>query len=187
MGGQTLTFTKNNAQVNNGAGGGFQTLGTANGNTTNPITTGAAGSVANFNVLLNNDAWAGGATENVNSQFITLNALTISQTYAFDIFAYDGRSVISSTRTEQFGDAQAPAGNYSASASTYKPVSFIGTFTATATTEKFYSLGTTPSTTTYDTTISAISLYAVPEPSTLALIALSTMSLLIWRRRSMRA
>ncbi len=137
-----------------------------------------------FDNVLENNGWASSAHSS-EPQTLQIGGLTIGDTYAVQLFAFDGRSS-SSGRTEQYSDG---SGDLSASFSTYtNPKSVIGTFTATAATLDIPILQTTTGVSTWDTTVSAFTLYSVPasvpEPATLGLVAVGGLGLLTLRRRT---
>ncbi len=139
---------------------------------------------ASFDSVLENNGWASSGTSS-KPQTLQIGGLTIGDTYAVQLFAFDGRSS-SSARTEQYSDG---SGDLSASFSTYtNPKSVIGTFTATAATLDVPILQTTTGVTSWDTTVSGFTLYSVPasvpDPATLGLVAVGGLGLLTLRRRT---
>ena len=139
---------------------------------------------ASFDNVLENNGWASSAHSS-EPQTLQIGGLTVGDTYAVQLFAFDGRSS-SSARAEQYSD---PSGDLSTSFSTYtNPKSVIGTFTATTATLDIPILQTTTGVTSWDTTISAFTLYSVPatvpEPATLGLLAVGSLGLLTLRRRT---
>ena len=135
-----------------------------------------------FDNVLENNGWASLASA-TNPQTLQIGGLTVGDTYAVQLLAFDGRSS-SSARAEQYSD---PSGDLSTSFSTYtNPKSVIGTFTATTATLDIPILQTTTGVSSWDTTISAFTLYSVPapEPATLGLFAVGGLGLLTLRRRT---
>jgi hypothetical protein len=126
---------------------------------------------ANFDSVLQNDGWASGNGPTA-PQDIQIGGLTIGQTYAIDIFTYDPRAG-SAGRTQEYADTSGGTGNNSASFAYASPESVIGTFTASSAVMNVFAIDTRPTAGagSWDTTVSALTLYAVPEPSTWAMLA----------------
>jgi hypothetical protein len=165
-GGQTINFAVGAHATSAPAGTSTELFysGVQSGST---LYTGDTGSAA-FNTVLKSDGWASSAT-GTKPQTLQIGGLTIGNTYAFTLLACDMRST-SSSRTEQYSDAIS-GGNTSASFSTANAQAVTGTFTADSSVQSLYVLQTTIGVSTWDTTISGFTLYAVPEPGTGAILA----------------
>ena len=180
---QTINFTHGTATTN-GPGGAATELFYSGVQKLVPSGTILSPNTGNtsFDSVLENNGWASSGTS-TQPQTLQIGGLTVGDTYAVQLFAFDGRSS-SSARTEQYSDT---SGDLSASFSTYtNPKSVIGTFTATAATLDIPILQTTTGVSSWDTTISAFTLYSVPapEPATLGLFAVGGLRLLTLRRRT---
>jgi autotransporter-associated beta strand protein len=123
--------------------------------------TGNTGSAA-FNTVLQSDGWASGGSSSL-PQTLQIGGLSVGNTYVVELMACDMRSA-SSARTEQYQDGVSPATfDASASFSTANPRYVLGTFFATAATEEIYVWQTTTGVSSWDTTISAFTLYTIPN------------------------
>ncbi|NNM86652.1 MAG: PEP-CTERM sorting domain-containing protein [Phycisphaerales bacterium] len=177
---QTINFTHGSASYSGPSGSATELFYSGPqkiSGVTNPT------SDTNFNNVLLNDGWASSG-HSYSPQTLQIGGLTTGTKYAIELLAFDGRSS-SSARTEEFADTVNATGNNSTSFSTYTAHSVIGTFTAGASTQDVYVWQTTTGVSSWDTTVSAFTLYALPapEPATLGMLAIGGMGLLLAGRR----
>lgn len=179
-GGQTINFAVGATSFNAPSGSG--TMLAYSG--TQTLSPGPGTGDANFDLVIQNDGWAASGTS-ANPQTVQIGGLTSGLTYAVQLFAYDPRAS-SASRTEEFADTVDATGNNSASFSTASATSVIGTFTASSSLQNVYVWQTTTGVSTWDTTVSAFTLYAVPEPGTLAMLSAGMGMLLLGLRKRRR-
>ena len=182
-GGQTISYVvgANTFSAPSGTGTELFFTGTQSGSS---LYNGTTGNTA-LNTVLESDGWAGSGT-GTEPQTVQIGGLTPGTLYAVQLLAVDTRGS-SSARTEQYQDNPVSgSGDDSASFSTTAATSVIGTFTANAVDEDIYLIQTTPGVTSWDTTVSAFTLYAVPEPGTCAL-ALGGLGMLLGFRARHKA
>jgi hypothetical protein len=168
-GGQTINFVVGSVPFNAAPSGTSTMLGYSGGQSGAALYTGNTGS-ATFNTVLQSDGWASGNGPTA-PQTLQIGGLTIGTTYVIDLLAADMRAG-SSGRTEQYQDAIS-GGNASASFSTATAQSLIATFTADSTVQDIYVWDTIAGAGAgnWDTTVSAFTLYSVPEPGSYALLS----------------
>lgn len=179
-GAQTVNFTA--GTTSGAAASGTATtlfqVGTQGGVLLSPTTTGDT----QFDNVLKSDGWAS-TGNNATPITLQIGGLTIGQTYVVSLFSADGRST---DRAQQYFDTFS-AGTFSggsSSAFSQNPSTMVtGTFTADAGFQRIY-IQETDGVGGDDTTLSAFTLYAIPEPSSALLVAGA--GLLIGFRRSRR-
>ena len=114
-----------------------------------------------------------------------LTGLVIGQTYDLSLFSYDPRS---SDRTQEYWSSFSGttySGGTSVSFTESEATMVLGTFTADATYQDIF-IQATDIVGNPDTTLSAYTLYSVPEPSSLALCGGGLVLLGLFRRRLSR-
>jgi hypothetical protein len=181
-GAQTVNFTA--GTISGSAASGTATtlfqVGGQGGVLLSPTTTGDT----QFDNVLKSDGWANTAN-NATPITLQIGGLTIGQTYVVSLFSADGRAG-SAGRAQQYFDtfsAGVFSGGSSAAFSQNPSTMVTGTFTADAEFQRIY-IQETDGIGSDDTTLSAFTLYAVPEPSSALL--LTGAGLLIGFRRNRR-
>jgi hypothetical protein len=114
---------------------------------------------ADFETIM--DSFAHTQVSNPSNGTFTLSGLTVGQQYSVQLLASDMRAGIGDIRTIRFDDG---LGNSTATVIQNTAPSFIGTFTANATTQAFGVFSTATSGSS-GSVLNAVTLSAIPEPS----------------------
>ena len=187
-GGQTINFTAMTTALGNvdvPVAIPSETTGTYNGSFQNEPNcfTGTTDSTA-WTAVLQGNAWHNNASDAARPLTLHLAGLTSGQEYAVVLFTADARQTDRSQAYWSGFSGGTFSGGTSGSFSQTSAFAVTGTFEADATSQDIF-IQETDGIDNADTTLSAYTLYAVPEPATLGLVGLFGAGLFFVRRRLM--
>jgi hypothetical protein len=188
-GGQTIAFTS-------GGVTGTATLPAAPSSVTTVYNAGTQPATANllqpgttgdtqFDAVLDGGAWHNKTTDATQPMALRIGSLTIGQTYIVSLFSVDQRAG-SAGRAQAYWDTFSGgvfSGGTSGSFSQNTPIMTMFTFTADADFQDIF-IEETDNAGNADTNLAAFTLYAIPEPSSAALVGGMGLLALLRRRRS---
>jgi len=186
-GGQTIAFASGgvtgtaNMPAAPSVGTTVYNAGTQNSNLLQPGSTGDP----QFDAVLDGGAWHNKAADTTQPMALRIGNLTIGQSYLVSLFSVDQRAG-SAGRSQAYWDtfsAGVFSGGTSGSFSQNDPIMTMFTFTADATFQDIF-IEETDNLGNADTNLSAFTLYAIPEPSSAALVGGMGLLALLRRRRS---
>lgn len=136
-----------------------------------------SGNVGN-NQLANTARYAGGGEKT-----ITMNNLTIGQTYRIQILLMDGRAAANGAYATFDSHTTGAFGNGVSGVTWGDSLLVTGTFTADSTSQSFQHRSFYSPSNPSGGQMNAVLLYAIPEPSSMALLGLAGVAMLIRRKR----
>jgi hypothetical protein len=168
VGGQTINFANGSTDNNGPSGPGTTTTLFQVWTQTDPtLCTVDTGSAA-FNTILQGQGWCNSGSS-ASPETLRIGGLTTGITYEAELLASDMRSG-SAGRTQSYNDVANYTGNASDSFSVQSPTYVLATFTADANGYQDIFIQDTVGS-GWDSTFAGFTLYAVPEPSTCAMVA----------------
>lgn len=186
-GGQTIAFTSGGltATANMPAApSAITTVYNAGGQNSNLLQPGSTGD-AQFDAVLDGGAWHNKTADTTQPMTLRIGSLTVGQTYLVSLFSVDQRAT-SAGRSQAYWDtfnAGVFSGGTSGGFSQNTPIMTMFTFTADAAFQDIF-IEETDNVGNADTNLSAFTLYAIPEPSSAALVGGVGLLALLRRRRS---
>ena len=138
-----------------------------------------------FDAVLDGGAWHNKTSDATQPMALRIGSLTIGQTYIVSLFSVDQRAA-SAGRAQAYWDTFSGgvfSGGTSGSFSQNTPIMTMFTFTADADFQDIF-IEETDNAGNADTNLAAFTLYAIPEPSSAALVGGMGLLALLRRRRS---
>jgi hypothetical protein len=183
-GGQTISFTLLSTATNTdmpAAATGSTAMYNAGFQSNGALFAGTTGD-AQFDAVLDSGAWHNNGSDATRPMTVRVGNLTVGQTYLVSLFSADARS---NDRAQAYWGGFSGgvfSGGTSGSFSQNPGTMTMFTFTADAAFQDIF-IEETDNIGNADTNLAAFTLYAVPEPSGMALVAGAGMLVLLRRRR----
>lgn len=188
-GGQTIAFTAGGVTATANMPAAASSITTvynagtqaASANLLQPGTTGDT----QFDAVLDGGAWHNKTSDATQPMALRIGSLTVGETYLVSLFSVDQRAA-SAGRAQAYWDTfggGAFSGGTSGSFSQNTPIMTMFTFTADANFQDIF-IEETDNAGNADTNLAAFTLYAIPEPSSAALVGGVGLLTLLRRRRS---